>query len=85
MADFNSEFWHWYIAVLTVISILACVWLLRWMTSGFEKSDGEVENTGHIWDDDLRELDNPPPRWWMRLRILLTVIVLLCLAVGVYL
>jgi len=22
-------------------------------------------NTGHIWDDDLRELDNPPPRWWM--------------------
>ncbi|MEO1109082.1 MAG: DUF3429 domain-containing protein [Pseudomonadota bacterium] len=25
------------------------------------------------------------PNWWMRLRILLTVIVLLCLAVGVYL
>ena len=22
-------------------------------------------NTGHIWDDNLRELDNPPPRWWM--------------------
>jgi len=22
-------------------------------------------NTGHIWDDDLRELSNPPPRWWM--------------------
>ncbi len=22
-------------------------------------------NTGHIWDDDLRELKNPPPRWWM--------------------
>ncbi|MCP4995504.1 MAG: cytochrome-c oxidase, cbb3-type subunit III [Gammaproteobacteria bacterium] len=21
-------------------------------------------NTGHIWDDDLRELKNPPPRWW---------------------
>lgn len=21
-------------------------------------------NTGHIWDDNLRELDNPPPRWW---------------------
>jgi hypothetical protein len=25
------------------------------------------------------------PRWWMRLRILLTAIVLLCLAFGVYL
>lgn len=22
-------------------------------------------NTGHIWDDDIRELDNPPPNWWM--------------------
>ncbi|AKH19236.1 cytochrome-c oxidase, cbb3-type subunit III [Sedimenticola thiotaurini] len=22
-------------------------------------------NTGHIWDDDLRELNNPAPRWWM--------------------
>lgn len=23
------------------------------------------DNTGHIFDDDLRELNNPPPRWWM--------------------
>jgi cytochrome c oxidase cbb3-type subunit 3 len=22
-------------------------------------------NTGHIWDDNVRELANPPPRWWM--------------------
>lgn len=22
-------------------------------------------NTGHVWDDNLRELRNPPPRWWM--------------------
>jgi cytochrome c oxidase cbb3-type subunit 3 len=22
-------------------------------------------NTGHIWDDNIRELDNPVPRWWM--------------------
>lgn len=22
-------------------------------------------NTGHFWDDNLRELRNPPPRWWM--------------------
>ena len=66
MADFNSEFWHWYIAILTVISILACVWLIRWMTSGFQHSD-EVESTGHIWDEDLTELNNPLPRWWLGL------------------
>nr|VFJ59271.1 MAG: cytochrome c oxidase cbb3-type subunit 3 [Candidatus Kentron sp. FM]VFJ62250.1 MAG: cytochrome c oxidase cbb3-type subunit 3 [Candidatus Kentron sp. FM]VFK12454.1 MAG: cytochrome c oxidase cbb3-type subunit 3 [Candidatus Kentron sp. FM] len=22
-------------------------------------------NTGHIWDDNIRELTNPPPGWWM--------------------
>ena len=66
MADFNSDFWHWYIAILTVISILACVWLLRWMTSGFKKSE-TVEDTGHVWDGDLTELNNPLPRWWLGL------------------
>jgi len=66
MADFNSDFWHWYIAILTVISILACVWLIRWMTSGFQPKD-EVESTGHIWDEDLTELNNPLPRWWLGL------------------
>ena len=66
MADFNSDFWHWYIAILTIISILACVWLIRWMTSDFEHSD-EVESTGHVWDGDLTELNNPLPRWWLGL------------------
>ena len=66
MADFTSDFWHWYIAIATVISILACVWLVRWMTSGFESKD-EVETTGHVWDGDLSELNNPLPRWWLGL------------------
>ncbi|MDJ0779737.1 MAG: cytochrome-c oxidase, cbb3-type subunit III [Gammaproteobacteria bacterium] len=66
MADFNSDFWHWYIAIATVLSILACVWLIRWMTAGFQKKD-EVETTGHVWDGDLTELNNPLPRWWLGL------------------
>lgn len=24
-----------------------------------------VETTGHVWDDDLRELNKPLPRWWL--------------------
>ena len=66
MADFNSDFWHWYIAILTILSILACIWLLRWMTTGYKKTD-TVENTGHVWDGDLTELNNPLPRWWLGL------------------
>lgn len=23
------------------------------------------DNTGHVWDDNIRELNNPVPRWWM--------------------
>jgi cytochrome c oxidase cbb3-type subunit 3 len=33
------------------------------MAEGNNPFPGE-NNTGHIWDDDLRELSNPPPRWW---------------------
>ncbi|MDH3973686.1 MAG: cytochrome-c oxidase, cbb3-type subunit III [Deltaproteobacteria bacterium] len=25
----------------------------------------KAKDTGHVWDDDIRELDNPPPRWWI--------------------
>ena len=66
MADFDSDFWSWYIAILSVLSILACIWLIRWMSTGEQKTD-KVENTGHVWDGDLTELNNPLPRWWLGL------------------
>lgn len=25
----------------------------------------EVETTGHVWDEDLKEFNNPLPRWWI--------------------
>ncbi len=24
-----------------------------------------IETTGHVWDDDLRELNKPLPKWWL--------------------
>jgi len=64
MADFTSEFWSIYIAILTVVSIAACAWLL-WVMSTRRVSGNKVETTGHVWDTDLGELNNPLPRWWM--------------------
>lgn len=29
------------------------------------KSSTDAPDTGHVWDDNLRELTNQPPRWWM--------------------
>jgi cytochrome c oxidase cbb3-type subunit 3 len=66
MADFNSDFWNWYITIISIASILACVWLIRWMSADYKNSGG-AESTGHIWDSDLTELNNPMPRWWLGL------------------
>ena len=67
MADFTSGFWGIYITVLTIISVFGCAWLL-WSQSTIKTAvtkDGQVETTGHTWDEGLEELNNPMPRWWM--------------------
>ena len=68
MADFFNGFWHWYIAVITVLSILGCG-ILLWSQSVHQvklDANGEPQKTtGHVWDEDLTELNTPMPRWWM--------------------
>ena len=72
MSDFTSEFWAWYAAGLTLVSILACLVLL-WI-SGTTKVKASADNTtGHVWDGDLREMNNPLPRWWVGL-FLITIV-----------
>jgi cytochrome c oxidase cbb3-type subunit 3 len=31
----------------------------------YQNPDGGVTTTGHVWDDDLADFTNQPPRWWM--------------------
>ncbi|HVK94383.1 MAG TPA: cytochrome-c oxidase, cbb3-type subunit III [Noviherbaspirillum sp.] len=70
MADFTSEFWSGYIALLTLLGIAGCA-LLLWGQSKVKidasqlDENGQVKTTGHSWDDGLTELNNPMPRWWM--------------------
>lgn len=61
-----SSFWSLFIIVLTVVSILATLFLLK-KTSSITKEELDTETTGHVWDGDLRELNNPLPRWWLNL------------------
>ena len=60
--QFTSGFWDVYIAVITVVSIVACAVLLK--TQSFRKAPGDADTTGHTWDEDLAEYNNPLPRWW---------------------
>jgi cytochrome c oxidase cbb3-type subunit 3 len=63
MNDFTSGFWSVYISIITVVSIIACGVLLQWMSTR-KVSGSQVETTGHAWDEDLVEYNNPLPRWW---------------------
>jgi cytochrome c oxidase cbb3-type subunit III len=72
MSDFLHSFWSNYIAIITLVGIFACLALL--IVTAKKKVAGTGDNTtGHVWDEDLRESDNPLPRWWMWLFVLTIV------------
>ncbi len=72
MSDFYSSGWSIYIAVTTVVSIIACLVLLA-VAARRKVVPGAGNTTGHTWDEDLTELNNPLPRWWMWLFIITVV------------
>jgi cytochrome c oxidase cbb3-type subunit 3 len=87
MSDFTSGFWEIYIAVLTVVSIVACAVLLYAQRTKRVKG-ATVDTTGHVWDEDLKEWNNPLPKWWVWLFYITVVFGLLYLVLypglGVY-
>lgn len=72
MSDFTNGFWSIYIAAITLIGILACLWLL-WGTSKARVTQRADNTTGHVWDEDIVEMNNPLPRWWAGLFVLTVV------------
>ena len=65
MFDFTSNFWPWFITILSSIGIIAMWWLIHWMNK--KPQDGsqlDGEPMDHVWDEDLVELNNPLPSWW---------------------
>ncbi len=71
MSDFVSSGWSWFIATVTVVSLLACLGLL--IIASRRKVMASDNTTGHVWDNDLREMNNPLPRWWMWLFVITVV------------
>jgi cytochrome c oxidase cbb3-type subunit III len=75
MSDFTSDFWHLYVGGLTLVSIIACL-ILLWI-SGTTKAATHGDNTtGHVWDGDLREMNNPLPKWWVYLFVITVIFAL---------
>ncbi len=61
-----NRFWSNWVVILTAINIAGALWLL-WTTSRKKPGDNgpSEETTGHTWDGDLAEYNNPLPRWWL--------------------
>jgi cytochrome c oxidase cbb3-type subunit 3 len=64
MSDFVDGFWSLYVAGLTLLSVIACAVLLT-MQHKRPAPGQAVGTTGHQWDEDLAEYNNPLPKWWM--------------------
>jgi cytochrome c oxidase cbb3-type subunit 3 len=71
MSDFIGWGWSVYIAAAAVLGLLGCLWLL--FVASKRQPMAADNSTGHVFDEDLVEMNNPLPRWWMILFILTVV------------
>jgi cytochrome c oxidase cbb3-type subunit III len=78
VSDFVNSGWGLFVAVATVVSLIACIGLL--IIASRRRVMSNDNTTGHVWDEDLRELNNPLPRWWMWLFVLTVVFAAIYLA-----
>lgn len=72
MSDFVSNFWSHYVAAASILSIVGCL-LLLWLTARKRVVADSDNTTGHVWDEDLREANNPLPLWWVGLFVITIV------------
>jgi cytochrome c oxidase cbb3-type subunit 3 len=66
VSQFTSGFWDVYIGLISIVSIIACAVLLK-MHSVRKPAGSEPQSdtSGHVWDEDIKEYNNPLPRWWI--------------------
>jgi cytochrome c oxidase cbb3-type subunit 3 len=65
MSDFTSSFWSWFIIAITVGGFIWMLYLLLINNKSNVPANEVGKPTGHVWDEDLEELNNPLPRWWL--------------------
>ncbi|GAB2992918.1 cytochrome-c oxidase, cbb3-type subunit III [Psychrosphaera aestuarii] len=57
-----TDFWSWWIIILTVFSIVACFVIITANLKNYTHVE-EGESMGHEFDG-IEELNNPLPKWW---------------------
>ncbi|MEO8224240.1 MAG: cytochrome-c oxidase, cbb3-type subunit III [Gammaproteobacteria bacterium] len=64
--------WSWFIIIVVLANVAGALWLLFANSRGVVAKTAGLD-TGHVWDGDLTELNNPLPRWWFWMFVLTTV------------
>jgi len=55
----------WFVIIFTLANIIGCYVLIRLTSRRKEGEAAEGSVTGHTWDGDLQEYNNPLPMWWL--------------------
>lgn len=63
----------WFVIILTLANIAGCVWLLFALRRAPGEKSTTTDTTGHVWDEDLREFNNPLPSWWLWLFVITVI------------
>jgi len=71
MSDFFSNGWSLFVAGIVIGGLAFCVFVLAVASKRVKMADDNT--TGHVWDEDLKEMNNPLPRWWMGLFVITVV------------
>jgi cytochrome c oxidase cbb3-type subunit 3 len=78
MSDFVTPGWSWFVAAFVVLGLVACLAVL--IGASKRTVMASDNSTGHVWDENLREMNNPLPRWWMWLFVITVVFAAVYLA-----
>ncbi len=73
MSDFINNGWALYVAGIVIFGLVYCAFVLIGAAKHkvvYDAQGNVDKTTGHVWDEDLRELNNPLPRWWLFLFII---------------
>jgi cytochrome c oxidase cbb3-type subunit 3 len=65
MSDFTTPMMNWIIFSIVLGGIAWLVVLLLSSSKVKLKPGEEAQVTGHVWDENLEELNTPLPRWWL--------------------
>jgi cytochrome c oxidase cbb3-type subunit III len=62
-----------FVTLATLLNIAALMYLLFRLRRRRGEASTTTETTGHVWDEDLTELNNPMPRWWLYLFVITVI------------